>query len=339
MALKSKKPRIRDLFKGFRRYWSTLVLWWLLYLIPLLMLFITWKSILVAPLFSAIALLAFPIFIDKRQTVASAYSTAFKAIFTFTWQDWWGSLKKFGLWWLYGLLAPIVAHVGIWGLVIGLFFTVPFVVCFQVSVYRDTFQSDKTFQQGVLELWQEYPFNLKAKYIEPLSRIRDRHHQIIEQIHSANDSIKPLLESSIENLNSVCTKAIHLNQHLQQIGDYLETTDRQMLQNEKIKIMRRKSEEPPNTEVYAQYREALGTLEEQMENHGRLEELKEQIHAQLVTIRTSLGSTHAKIIRIRTAEISDTHLKSDDVSADLQDLQIEIDALLESLDGIEKSAS
>ena len=346
MALKPEKPRIRDIFKGFRRYGSTLVLWWLLYLIPLLMLFITWKSILVVPLLSAIALLAFPIFIDRGQNVASAYSTAFKAIFTFTWHDWSGSLKEFGFWWLYGLLAPVVAHVGIW-VIIGIFFTVPFVVCYQVSIYRDTFEPDtprdtfepdEGFQQEVLEPWPEYPFNIKTKYIEPLSRIRDRHYQIIEQIRSANDSIKPLLEDSIESINNVCTKAVHLSQHLQQIGDYLETTDRQILHNEKIKIMRRKLEEPPNTEVYAQYEEALRTLEEQIGNQRRLEELREQIDAQLVTIRTSLGNTHAKIMRVRATEISDTRLESNDVSTDLQDLQIEIDSLLESLDGIEETA-
>ena len=340
MALKPEKPRIRDIFKGFRRYGSILVLWWSLYLIPLLMLFITWKSILVAPLFSAIALLAFPIFIDEQKTVASAYGAAIKAIFTFTWHDWQGSLKKFGFWWPYGLLAPIVAHVGIWVLGIGVFFTVPFVVCFQVSTYRDVFEPDtprdtsepnEPFQQEVLEPWQEYPFNIKARYIEPLSRIRDRHYQIIGQIRSANDSIKPLLEDSIESINNVCTKAVHLSQHLQQIGDYLETTDRRTLHDEKIEIMRRQLEEPPNTAISAQYEEALRNLEEQIGNQRRLEELREQIDAQLVTIRTSLGNTHAKIMRIRATEISDTRLESNDVSTDLQDLQIETDALLESL--------
>ena len=185
---------------------------------------------------------------------------------------------------------------------------------------------------------QEYPFKLKAKYIRPMSQLSELRTQIFEQIHSANDSVKPLLEGSIEHIDNVFEKAAYLCHRQQQIDAYLETTSMQMLHIEKAEITR-KLAESPNAAVYAQYEEALRTLEERIENHERLEDLGKQIDARLTTIRVSLANTHAKIIRIRTTEISNAYLESDDVSKALRDLHIEMDALLKSLDEMSEATS
>ena len=330
MALKGmrgEKPRIRDMFRGFRRYWGALFLWWLS-LITFVVLGTTAIGILVTPLLWAITTLAFPLLIDERKSVGSAFGAALKVVCT------WKNGARF---WLYGLLVPLVSFLGILGFFFGLFITLPVAVCVQVIAYRDIFKPEEAFQQEVLEPWQEYPFKLKAKYIGPISRIRDRRNQIFEQIHSADDSVKSLLEGSIEHIDNVFEKAAHLRHRLQQIDDYLETTSMQTLHVEKTEITR-KLAEAPSTAVYAQYEEALQTLEERVENHGRLEELREQINARLMTIRVSLDNTHAKIIRIRTTEMSNAQLESDDVSRALRDLQIEMDALLKSLDEIAEMA-
>ena len=330
MALKSmrgEKPRIRDMFRGFHRYWGALFLWWLS-LIAFIVLCTTAIGILVTPLLWAISMLAFPLLIDERRGVGSAFGTAFKAVFT------WKNCARF---WLYGLIVPLVSCLGVLGFFFGLFITLPLAVCIQVIAYRDIFKPEEAFQQEVLEPWQEYPFKLKAKYIGPISRIRELRNQIFEQIHSADDGVKPLLEDSTEHIDNVFEKAAHLSHRLQQIDDYLETTSMQTLHNEKTEITR-KLAESPNAAVYAQYEEALRTLEERIENHGRLEELGKQIDARLTTIRVSLDNTHAKIIRIRTTEISNAYLESDDVSRALRDLQIEMDALLKSLDEMSEAA-
>ena len=330
MALKSmrgEKPRIRDIFKGFRRFWGALFLWWLS-LIAFIVLGTTTIGILAVPLLWAISMLAFPLLMADRKDVGSAFGAAFKTVFT------WKNCARF---WLYGLAVPLISCLGILGFGFGLFVTVPLAVCVQVIAYRDIFKPEEAFQQEVREPWQEYPFKLKAKYIGPISRIRDVRNQIFEQIHSANDSVKLLLEDSIEHIDDVFVKAAHLSHHLQQIDDYLETTNMQMLHNEKVEITR-KLAGAPNAAVYAQYEEALHTLEERIENHGRLEELREQIDARLMTIRMSLDNTHAKIIRIRTTEMSNAQLESDDVSKALRDLQIEMDALLKSLDEMSEAA-
>ena len=330
MALKSmrgEKPRIRDMFRGFHRYWGALFLWWL-FLIAFIILCTTAIGILVTPLLWSISMLAFPLLIDERKGVGAAFGAAFKVVFT--WKNW----ARF---WLYGLIVPIVSCLGVFGFFFGLFITLPLAVCVQVIAYRDIFKPEEGFQQEVLEPWQEYPFKLKAKYIGTVSRIRDIRNQIFEQIHSADDSVKTLLEGSIEHIDNVFAKAAHLSHRLQQIDDYLETTTRQALHIEKTEITR-KLAESPNAAVYAQYEEALQTLEERIENHGQLEELGEQINARLVTIRVSLDNTHAKIIRIRTTEISNAQLESDDISRALRDLQIEMDSLLKSLDEMAETA-
>ena len=330
MALKSmrgEKPRIRDIFKGFRRYWGALFLWWLS-LIAFIVLCTTTIGILMVPLLWAISMLALPLLIDERKDVGSAFGAAFKAVFT--WKNW----ARF---WLYGLVVPLVSLLGVLGFFFGLFITVPLAVCVQVVAYRDIFKPEEAFQQEVLEPWQEYPFKLKAKYIGPISRIRELRNQIFEQIHSANDGVKPLLEGSIEHIDNVFEKAAHLSHRLQQIDEYLETTNMQTLHIEKTEITR-KLAESPNAAVYAQYEEALHTLEDRIENHGQLEELGKQIDAQITTIRVSLENTHAKIIRIRTTDIGNTYLESDDVSKALRDLQIEMDALLRSLDEMSEAA-
>ena len=326
-AMRGEKPRIRDIFKGFRRYWGALFLWWLS-LIAFIVLCTTTIGILMVPLLWAISMLALPLLIDEGKEVGSAFGAAFKAVFT------WKNCARF---WLYGLAVPLVSCLGILGFFFGLFITVPLAVCVQVIAYRDIFKPEEAFQQEVLEPWQEYPFKLKAKYIGPISRIRDLRNQIFEQIHSADDGVKPLLEGSIEHIDNVFAKAAHLSHRLQQIDGYLETTNMQTLHNEKMEITR-KLAESPNAAVYAQYEEALHTLEERIENHARLEELREQIDARLMTIRVSLDNTHAKIIRIRTTEISNAQLESDDVSKALRDLQIEMDALLKSLDEMSEAA-
>ena len=325
-AMRGEKPRIRDIFKGFRRYWGALFLWWLS-LIALIVLGPTTVG-LVVPLLWAISMLAFPLLIDERKGVGAALGAAFKVVFT------WKNCARF---WLYGLIVPLVSCFGVLGFFFGLFITVPLAVCVQVIAYRDMFKPEEAFQQEVLEPWQEYPFKLKAKYIGPISRIRELRNQIFEQIHSADESVKSLLEGSIEHIDNVCAKAAHLSHRLQQIDAYLETTSMQTLHIEKTEITR-KLAESPNAAVYAQYEEALQTLEERIENHGRLEELREQINARLMTIRVSLDNTHAKIIRIRTTEMSNAQLESDDVSRALRDLQIEMDALLKSLDEMSEMA-
>ena len=326
-AMRGEKARIRDIFKGFRRYWGALLLWWLS-LIAFIVLATTAIGILVVPLLWAISMLALPLLIDERKDLGSAFGAAFKAVFT------WKNCARF---WLYGLAVPLVSVLGVLGFFFGLFITVPLAVCVQVIGYRDIFKPQEAFQQEVSEPWQEYPFRLKARYIGPVSRIRDIRNQIFEQIHSADDSVKSLLEGSIEHIDNVFTKAAHLSHRLQQIDDYLETTTMQTLHIEKTEITR-KLAESPNAAVYAQYEEALRTLEERIENHARLEELREQINARLMTIRVSLDNTHAKIIRIRTTEISNAQLESDDVSRALRDLQIEMDALLKSLDEMSETS-
>jgi hypothetical protein len=139
------------------------------------------------------------------------------------------------------------------------------------------------------------------------------------------------LESSIEHIDSVFAKAANLISRLQQIDDYLQTTDMQKLHDERVEITR-KLAEAPNATVYSQYEEALKALEDRIENHEQIEDLAAQTNAQLTTIRVSLDNTHAKIIRIKTAKISNARLESDDVSKELRNLQIEMDALLNSLD-------
>ena len=326
-AMRGEKPRIRDMFRGFHRYWGALFLWWL-FLIAFIVLCTTAVGILVTPLLWAISMLAFPLLIDERKGVGAAFGVALKVVFT------WENCARF---WLYGLIVPLVSLLGVLGFFFGLFITFPLAVCIQVIAYRDLFKPEEAFQQEVLEPWQEYPFKLKAKYIGPISRIRELRNQIFEQIHSADDGVKPLLEGSIEHIDNVFAKAAHLSHRLQQIDDYLETTSMQTLHNEKTEITR-KLAESPNVAVYAQYEEALQTLEERIENHGRLEELGKQIDARLTTIRVSLDNTHAKIIRIRTTEISNAYFESDDVSRALRDLQIEMDALLKSLDEMSEAA-
>ena len=330
-AMRGEEPRIPDIFEGFRRYWRIASLWCLLALIVFIILWITQVGVFGVPLLWAIALLAFPLLIDEGQDIGSAFSSAFNAMFAFTAQDWQESLKNCARFWLYGLVVVLVSCVGILGVFFGLFITVPFAVCVQVIAYRDIFKD-------VPQPQQEHSFTPEARNIGPISQIRELCYQIIEQIRSASDEVKPLLKDSIGAVNNVFAKADRLSQHLQEIDAYLKTTNMQMLNAEKIEITE-KLAAAPNTAISAQYQDALHTLDERIENHRRLEVSREQINAQLVTIRISLGNMQAKVIRIKTTEISNARLESDGVSQTLQNLQIETDALLESLDEVSETAS
>jgi hypothetical protein len=282
-------------------------------------------------------MLAFPLLIDEQQSAGFAFRTALKTVCAFTRKDWWPSLKNWARFWLYGLALTFVAAVGIIGFGVGILITIPLAVCVQVVAYRDIFKPAEAFQSETAVPWGEYPFKLNAKYAGPISQLRDLRNRIFAQIAGADENVKNLLESSIEHIDTVFGKAANLISRLQQIDDYLQTTDLQKLHAEREGIMRSLAESP-NVRVYSQYEEALSTLEERIENHERIEELAAQINAQLTTIRVSLDNTHAKIIRIKTTGISNARFESDDVSKELRNLQIEMDALLSSLAEIAETA-
>ena len=324
MALKSMRgenPRIRDIFKGFERYWGAFFLWLIFPIGGTILLGATIIGVLLVPLLWAISMLAFPLLIDQKLGVSTAFSTAFKTVLT--WRNFW----RF---WLYGLALTFISCIGIVGLV-GLLITLPFTVCAQVIAYRDIFKPEEAFQAETTGPWQEYPFKLKAQYISPISRIRELRNRIFEEIDVANESIKPLLEPSVEHIDGVFSKAADLIRRLQDIESYLQTTDSGDLRSEKSEIQS-KVATASNIKVILQYEEALKAVEERIANHEQLETLAAQIHAQLTTIRVSLDNTLAKIVRIKTTEVSNARFESDDVSEELRNLRIDMDALLGSLD-------
>ena len=63
--------------------------------------------------------------------------------------------------------------------------------------------------------------------------------------------------------------------------------------------------------------------------------LAAKIRAQLTTIRISLDNALAKIIRIKTTDVSNASFESDGVSRELQNLRLEMDVLLDSLNEME----
>ena len=324
MALKSMrrdKPHVGDIFKGFKRYWGAFALWFISF-IGTILLCLTVIGQLCLPLLWAIMMLAFPLLIDQRMTVGTAFSTACKTVLT--WQNFW----RF---WLQALLFVFISFIGIIGFGVGIFITMPFIVCAQVIAYRDLFKPEEILESEPSRFWQEYPFRLKAEYLGSISRIRDLRARIFEQIERSSENVKPLFEPSIEHIEGVFSKATALIRRLQEIESYLQTADVEGLHGERSEI-HVKIATSTNAQVASQYEEALKAVEERLANHEQLETLAAQIHAQLATIQASLDNTLAKIVRIRTTELSNERFESDNVSGELQNLRLEMDALLESLD-------
>ena len=194
-----------------------------------------------------------------------------------------------------------------------------------------TYSSPKRlFKQKQLDLGRNTPSNSKPNTFGPISRIRELRNRIFEEIDVANESVKPLLEPSVEHIDGVFSKAADLIRRLQDIESYLQTTNSGSLRIEKSEIQS-KVATASNVRVILQYEEALKAVEERIANHEQLETLAAQIHAQLTTIRVSLDNTLAKIVRIKTTEISNARFESDDVSEELRNLRIDMDALLGSL--------
>ena len=324
MALKSMrrdKPRIGDIFRGFKWCLGGFALW-VISLLGTILLCLIPVGQLCIPLLWAITMLAFPLLIDQRMTVGSAFSTACKTVLT--WQNFW----RF---WLQALFFVFISFIGIIGFGVCIFITVPFIACAQVVAYRDIFKPEEVLESEPGRFWQEYPFKLKAEYLGLISRIRGLRGQIFEQIERSTERVKPLFEPSIEHIEGVFSKAIALIRRLQEIETYLQTTDVEVLHGERSEI-HVKIATSTNAQVASQYEEALKAVEERLANHEQLETLAAQIHAQLTTIQASLDNTLAKIVRIRTAELSNESFESDNVSDELKNLRIEMDALLESLD-------
>ena len=200
--------------------------------------------------------------------------------------------------------------------------------------YREIFKPEEVLLGDVAKPGNQYSSMLKAQYIRLISQIRELRDRIFEAIDSANEGVKPLLESSIEYIGGVVSKAADLIDRLQQIEEYLHTSSAQNLYREKDEIEGRLTT-ANNAGVALQYEEALKALKERLANHEHLINLAAKIRAQLTTIRISLDNALAKIVRIKTTEVGNASIESDGVSKELQNLRLEMDVLLDSLNEME----
>ena len=323
-SMRGEKPRIRDIFKGFDRFWGTCFLW-LIVPAGIFILVSTGAGILLVPLLWATAMLAFPLLIDQNLGIFAAMSAAFRTVLT--WKNWWP-------FWFFGLGLTFLRYIGIVVFGIGIFITLPLAICAQVIAYREIFKPEEVLLNEATYSGDQYPSMLKAQYIRLIAQMRELRDRIFEAIDSANEGVKPLLESSIEHIGGVVSKAVELINRLQQIEDYLQTSSVQNLYREREEIEGKLSN-ANNAGVALQYEEALKVLRERLANHEHLTNLAAQIRAQLTTIRISLDNALAKIIRVKTTEIGNASFESDGVSKELQNLRLEMDALLESLNEIE----
>ena len=323
-SMRGEKPRIRDIFKGFDRFWGTCFLW-LIVPAGIFILVSTGAGILLVPLIWATAMLAFPLLIDQNLGVFAAMSAALRIVIT--WNNWW----RF---WFFGLVLTFLGYIGIVVFGIGIFITLPLAICAQVIAYREIFKPEEVLLNEATYSGDQYPSMLKAQYIRLISQMRELRDRIFDAIDSANNGVKPLLESSIEHIGGVVSKAAELINRLQQIEDYLQISSVQNLYRERDEIEGKLST-ANNAGVALQYEEALKVLKERLANHEHLTDLAAQIRAQLTTIRISLDNALAKIIRVKTTEIGNASFESDGVSKELQNLRLEMDALLESLTEIE----
>ena len=323
-SMRGEKPRIRDIFKGFDRFWGTCFLW---LIVPAgIFIFVsTGAGVLLVPLLWATAMLAFPLLIDQNLGVFAAMSAAFRTVFT--WKNWW----RF---WFFGLALTFLGYIGIVVFGIGIFITLPLAICAQMIAYREIFKPEEVLLNEATYSGDQYPSMLKAQYIRLIAQMRELRDRIFEAIDSANEGVKPLLESSIEHIGGVVSKAVELINRLQQIEDYLQISSVQNLYREREEIEGKLSN-ANNAGIAFQYEEALKVLRERLANHEHLTNLAAQIRAQLTTIRISLDNALAKIIRVKTTEIGNASFESDGVSKELQNLRLEMDALLESLNEIE----
>lgn len=323
-SMRGEKPRLRDVFKGFNRFWGTCFLW-LIFPTGIFILVSTGVGVLLVPLLWASAMLAFPLLIDQQLGVFAAMSEAFRTVFT--WKNWW----RF---WLYGLVLTFLGSIGIVIFGIGIFVTLPLAICAQMIAYREIFKPQEVLLKEATNPGDPYPSMLKAQYIQLISQIRELRDRIFEAINSASEGVKPLLESSIEHIGGVVSKAAELINRLQQIEDYLQTSSVQTLCRERDEIEGKLST-ANNAAVALQYEEALKVLRDRLENHEHLTNFAAQIRAQLTTIRISLDNALAKIVRIKTTEVGNASFESDGVSSELQSLRVEMDALLDSLNEME----
>ncbi|MDE0040915.1 MAG: hypothetical protein OXT74_02680 [Candidatus Poribacteria bacterium] len=291
-SMRGEKPRIRDIFKGFNRFWETCFLW-LIFPAGIFILVSTGVGVFLVPLLWAMAMLAFPLLIDQQLGVFAAMSAAFRTVLT--WKNWW----RF---WLYGLVLTFLGCIGIVVFGIGIFVTLPLAVCAQMIAYRQIFKPQEVLLNEATKPGDPYPSMLKAQYIQLISQIRELRDRIFEAIDSANEGVKPLLESSIEHIGGVVSKAADLINRLQQIEEYLQTSSVQNLHRERDEIEGKLST-ANNAAVALQYEEALKVLKERLTNHGHLTNLAAQIRAQLTTIRISLDNALANIFRIKTTEV------------------------------------
>ena len=338
-AMRKESPRVWDMFRGFQRCWGVFAIW-LVFPVGLTVIGASsGVALLFVPILWAMGMLAIPLFIDRELSVAAAMSTAFETVLT--WKNWW----RF---WLYGMAFFCLSYIGLAACAIGVCYTLPLSVCAQMVAYSQIIGPDEI---AALSKDQQLPFQITQLQDRILGRksrprrganaelfqITQLRDGILEAINSANKGVKPLLESSTEQIGSVVSKAADLVNRLDQIEEYLRATSGRSLRREKGEI-KAKIEATSNADVVLQYQEVLKALNERLANHKHMKDLAAKIRAQLTTIRISLDNTLAKVIQIKTADVNSASLERDGFSRDLESLRDEMDVLLDSLNEMERSS-
>lgn len=317
-AMRGQSPRIRDMFIGFKRYWEISLIW-LVFPVGVAMISASGGgALLFVPLLWAMGMLVIPLFIDRELSVKTAISAAFDTVFTR--KNWW----RF---WLFGMGLFCLSYIGIAVCVIGVCYTLPFSICAQMIAYNEIFRDNEKVFETVAPSGNQ----------RLLSQIIQHRNKILTAIDSANEGTKSLLESSIEQIGGVVSKAVDLVSRLDQIEEYLKAASEQSLRREKDEIDA-KIAATSNSSVVIQYQEVLKALNERLANHKQMKDLAAKIRAQLTTIRISLDNTLAKIIQIKTVDVNIASLERDGFSRDLQSLRDEMEVLLESLNEMERSS-
>ncbi|MBM3236193.1 hypothetical protein FJZ31_07820 [Candidatus Poribacteria bacterium] len=195
--------------------------------------------------------------------------------------------------------------------------------------YFTAFCKEKTPEEHQLESFDAS--KLPERYIPQFQQIIELQRKALSQISSSDNLVKPLLLMSVDKIKSLSQKTYEVTLRLGEVDGYLDAIDYAALLRQRDSV-KQKIERADDNETKEEYSQAYKALEAQIENFNRLNRIRERLQAQLLNIRLSIENFFAKIITIKTTEVSGRAERTSKVTEELNELDILLDSASKTIE-------
>jgi DNA repair exonuclease SbcCD ATPase subunit len=138
------------------------------------------------------------------------------------------------------------------------------------------------------------------------------------------------LQTSVAQVNSLADQAIRLAQKKRELQRYLDKNEEKSIARY-IEDLQQKLESATDPVTQSQYQQALAAKTHELEDSRAINQAAKRLEGQLETIECSFSGLKARIVRLKSAEITQLTTAWEQMGQELQTLSTDMDTLEKSV--------